>query len=233
MTPLSSPPAFTAAPSSAAPSGSERRRWLLAANAGRWQGSFVRLDGEGREAGRFPHDLLVQELPEEPVGTEPALIDACLTNTSAGTSRSMSFREPPAEMQISAEGHWSLGPDRIGAWSWVAELSLVWGDRRRRAVVRLTPERLESLVLVWEARPGREDPAPPAPVVLPAPGRHQHPSGQGYSRWQVEPGLWFEASWQQDGDLTQQVALIWEPEPGCRLELQRRYGPYGLLEPQA
>ncbi|MFM7676358.1 MAG: hypothetical protein ACKO5F_12430 [Synechococcus sp.] len=233
MTPVSGPVPSTAAPSAAGTSGSERRRWLLAANAGRWQGSFVRLDGEGREAGRFPHDLLVQELPQEPVEAEPPVIEACLTNASAGTSRAMSFREPPAEMQISAEGHWSLGPDRIGAWSWVAELSLVWGERRRRAVVRLTPERLESLVLVWEARPGREDPAPAAPVALPAPSRQQLPSGHSFSRWSVEPGLWFAATWQQDGDLTQQVALIWEPEAGRRLKLQRRYGPYGLLEPQA
>ncbi len=210
----------------------DRRHRLLATNAGRWQGTFVRLDGDGREADRFPHDLRVQECAEEPAGAEPALIEACLTNGNTGTSRSMRFREPPAEMQISAPGHWSLGPDRIGAWSWVAELSLVWGDRRRRAVVRLTPNRLESLVVVWEARPGLQECAPAAPLVLAPPSPQHLPNGQGLSRWRVEPDLWVEATWQRSDDLRQQVSLLWEPEPGRRQEVVRRYGPYGMLEPQ-
>jgi hypothetical protein len=90
----------------------------------------------------------------------------------------MDFDEPPAEMQISPEGHWSLGRDRIGngAWPWVSELCLVWDERRRRAVIRHGSERLESLVVVSEARPGMEEPIPSAPLqafaspALPGPG---------------------------------------------------------------
>lgn len=43
-------------------------------------------------------------------------LHAELTNGSNGAVRAMQFSEPPPEMQISAERHRSLGPDRIGAW---------------------------------------------------------------------------------------------------------------------
>ncbi|MFY8150020.1 MAG: DUF3598 family protein [Prochlorococcaceae cyanobacterium] len=212
-------------PAPAVASATERRRRLLAFNAGRWQGSFVRLDERGQECDRFPHDLHVRELEEE------GLIEACLTNCSSGTSRSMSFQEPPAEMHILSAGHWSLGPERIGDWSWVSELCLVHGDQRRRAVVRLRPDRLESLVLVWEARPGVEAPVPAAPLLLPPPSHHRDGAGRSCTRWTVEPGLWIETSWQEAGDLSQQVELHWEPQPGEALQLRRSYGPYGMPEP--
>ena len=105
----------------------DRRHQLLAHNAGIWEGAFVRLDATGQEQERFASHLLVED--------SDGRIEASLTNCNSGELRRMAFREPPAEMQISPEGHWSLGPDRIGPWPWVSELCLVHGEQRRRAVV--------------------------------------------------------------------------------------------------
>ena len=127
-----------------------RREILLTHNSGDWHGCFICCDCHGLERERFKSQLSVQD--------QGGKVVAALTNISTGQVRSMDFDEPPAEMQISPEGHWSLGPDRIGAWPWVSELCLVWGERRRRAVIRHGSERLESLVVVSEARSGLEEP---------------------------------------------------------------------------
>ena len=100
------------------------RSTLLIHNAGIWEGQFVRLDPGGREQSRFASHLSVLDTD--------GLIEASLTNRDSGEVRRMAFREPPAEMQISPQGHWSLGPDRIGPWPWVNELCLVHGDQHRR-----------------------------------------------------------------------------------------------------
>lgn len=192
----------------------DRRATLLAHNAGVWEGTFVRLEGqpggEAVEAERFASRLVV----EDRAGT----VDASLTNLSSGNVRSMRFAEPPAEMQITAEGHWSLGPDRIGAWPWVCELCLTAGERRRRAVVRLDGERLISLVLVVEARPGISDPPLPAPWRLPA---IRQPEGW---LWRPAPDLEVRAAsgW---------VQLSWQPRSGQSCRLRRAYSEYGVLLP--
>jgi hypothetical protein len=192
----------------------DRRSTLLAHNAGIWEGTFVRLegqaDGEAVECERFASRLLVED--------RDGMVDASLTNLDSGNVRSMRFAEPPAEMQISQAGHWSLGPDRIGAWPWVCELCLVDGDRRRRAVVRLEGERLISLVVVIEARPGCVDPPPPAPWRLPA-------------LRQAGGLLWRPASDLEVLVGTGVVELAWTPQPGRRCQLRRAYSSYGLLLP--
>ncbi|MEI8251074.1 MAG: hypothetical protein WCF98_07880 [Synechococcus sp. ELA057] len=188
------------------------RATLLARNAGLWDGHFLQLDGaadgEAVERDRFPSRLLVEE--------RQGLINADLTNLTSGVVRSMRFADPPPEMQIHPDGHWSLGPDRIGAWPWVSELCLTLGDRRRRAVVRLEGERLISAVLVLEARPGVEVPLPP-PLRLP--------------RLQ-EAGCWL---WRSD-DLELRAAagwveLQWQHQPDDSVRLRRAYSPYGVLDP--
>ena len=152
---------------------------LLAHNAGVWEGTFVRLEGrpegEALEIERFASRLVVEH--------QGGTVDASLTNLDSGNVRSMRFAEPPAEMQISPEGHWSLGPDRIGSWPWVSELCLTAGDHRRRAVVRLEGERLISLVVVIEARPGLSDPPPPAPCACRRSARPRAGCG-------VRPPIW-------------------------------------------
>jgi len=203
-------------PCPAAMSGFDRRATLLAHNGGLWEGTFVRLegqaDGEAVEAERFASRLVV----EDRAGT----VEADLTNLSSGSVRSMRFAEPPAEMQIAAEGHWSLGPDRIGAWPWVCELCLAGGDRRRRAVVRLEGERLISLVVVIEAWPGISDPAPAPPWRLPAIRQAGGLLWRPASDLEVRAG----SGW---------VELLWQPQPGQTLRLRRAYGEYGLLVPLA
>ena len=198
-----------------------RLQTLLTHNSGDWHGYFIRCDGRGLEQERFKSQLSVRE--------QGGKVLAELTNVSSGQMRSMDFYESPAEMQISPEGHWSLGPNRIGAWPWVSELCLVWGARRRRAVIRHGSERLESLVLVSEARPGMGEPFPTAPLkalaspALPGPGLI----------WSLPAALGVTlqtADCRQSG-VPEQVALCWQPEPGIHLEIRRRYGAYGALEP--
>ncbi|MFS6827361.1 hypothetical protein [Cyanobium sp. ATX-6F1] len=161
----------------------DRRSVLLAHNAGVWEGCFIRLDGRGVESERFGTRLLVQESGGQ--------IEAALTYLNTGKVATMGFAEPPDLMAISPEGHWSLGPDRTGPWFAVMELCLVDGERRRRVVVRHGAERLESVVVVVEARPGLADPAPAAPcgrrswrgsMALPAPGSSA-PTSPSPQRW--------------------------------------------------
>ena len=201
----------------------DRRHQLLAHNAGIWEGAFVRLDATGQEQERFASHLLVEDTDGQ--------IEASLTNRNSGEVRRMAFREPPAEMQISPEGHWSLGPDRIGPWPWVSELCLVHGERRRRAVVRLGSDRLESLVIVWEGRPQQADPPPPAPLRA----RAAAPDGlaatreQGQTIWTIAAGLEIGIPDRRQQGCTQAVSLRWQPQPGLQLEMQRTYDPYGNL----
>jgi len=195
------------------------RQILLTYNAGVWQGTFVRLDAGGRELERFASHLEVAD--------RAGIIHADLTNGSSGAVRSMQFAEPPAEMQISPEGHWSLGPDRIGPWPWVCELCLVWGQQRRRVVVRHHTSGLESLVLVTEGRPGSEPEGPAAPL-------RPSPTGQGshQQRWrltQPPSAVWVITMASRPAGQPESVSLHWQPEPGVDLELRRHYSEHGLL----
>ena len=195
-----------------------RRTTLLRHNSGVWQGTFIRLDGNGQEVERFASHLVVAD--------REGTIHADLTNRSTNAVRSMQFVEPPAEMQISPEGHWSLGPDRIGPWPWVCELCLVWGDQRRRIVVRHHATGLESLVLVCEGRPGAE-PLPPAPPLQLIPSSE----GNQQQRWQLEdqPAVWAITMASRPSGQPEGVSLHWQPVPGITLALQRRYSEHGLL----
>jgi len=185
-----------------------------------WQGLFIRLDGQGRERERFDSHLDVAE--------RQGTIHADLTNRSSGTVRSMQFDDPPAEMQISPAGHWSLGPDRIGAWPWVCELCLVWGEQRRRIVVRHGLTDLESLVLVGEGRPGHEPTPPAAPLQVQPQIVDPH-----HRRWTLEqhPSVIVTTMAGREPGLPEVVSLLWEPEPGISLCLSRRYDQFGLLQP--
>ena len=200
-------------------SSSPRER-LLTHNAGIWQGTFIRLDAQGRELERFASHLDVAE--------RQGTIHADLTNRSSGTVRSMQFVEPPPEMQISRAGHWSLGPDRIGAWPWVCELCLVWGEQRRRIVVRHGLTDLESLVLVSEGRVGHEPSPPAAPLQAPSERVDGH-----HRRWTLEPqgSVIVTTMASREPGLAEAVSLMWEPEPGLSLSLTRRYDQYGMLRP--
>ncbi len=197
-----------------------RREILLTHNSGDWHGCFICCDCHGLERERFTSQLSVQD--------QGGKVVAALTNISTGQVRSMDFDEPPAEMQISPEGHWSLGPDRIGAWPWVSELCLVWGERRRRAVIRHGSERLESLVVVSEARSGLEEPLPPAPLqALASPA----PTGPGLI-WSLPAalGITLQTADRRQSGVSEEVGLCWQPEPGIHLEIRRRYSAYGALE---
>lgn len=202
-------------------SGFDPRSTLLAHNAGTWEGSFVRCDGLGAELERFASLLTVRD--------EQGTIEAALTNRSSGSVRRMAFQQPPAEMQIDPQGHWSLGPDRLGPWPWVCELCLVAGQRRRRAVVRHDATGLASLVLVWEARPGVVDPPPPPPLALAA-----RPLAAAGARrlWQAGPGLEVETMEGPRGG-AEQVLLRWWPEGAAPLTIVRAYDRFGSLLPLA
>lgn len=199
-----------------------RRHTLLAHNAGSWQGVFIRLDASGLEIERFPSSLDVEE-------RGPRIV-ASLTNGNTGNVRTMEFEEPPAEMQISPAGHWSLGPDRIGPWPWVSELCLVHGDRRRRVVVRHGSDRIESVVLVSEGRPGCADPAPLAPhAARPLPGSGDQVVWvlEDTTANRVELQLMVRRSF----GMPQQVILRWQPTGSDWLEIGRSHASSGLLEP--
>jgi len=195
-----------------------RRDVLLSHNAGHWEGCFIRLDGTGAELERFESHLSVDD--------QNGTIKAALTNRLTGQVRSMEFDEPPAEMQISPRGHWSLGPDRIGPWPWVCELCLVWGEQRRRAVIRHNSGGLESLVVVIEGRPQISKQLlaiPPAPLKLV--GRPVGPCENSYSHSSDDLGL---EVFSHQG---KRVELHWQPAAGIKLVVMRQYTAHGLLEP--
>lgn len=196
----------------------DRRSTLLGRNAGHWEGTFIRLDGEGQESERFGTRLTVTE-------TDDGQIEAALTYLNTGKVATMRFAEPPSLMAISPDGHWSLGPDKTGPWPAVMELCLVDGDRRRRVVVRHGAERLESVVVVVEARPGVVDPAPAPPLragVLPG----GDGSGSGY--WQLTDDLTLTTALERRFGEPLAVRLSWRPLPGRDLVLERIYGANGL-----
>lgn len=190
------------------------RHWLLAANSGCWQGWFIRCGSNGLEQERFPTSLLVQD--------DAGTIEAALTYGHTGEVRRMRFPEPPAEMQVLPSGHWSLGPERIGPWPWTAELCLVHGERRRRVVFRHGSDMLETFVLVVEARPSRQEPPPPPPLQaqLLAPGQ-----------WRIGADLELHTRSSRSFADPVSCVLIWSPEPGVCLRLERRYAASGVLEP--
>ncbi len=203
-----------------------RRHTLLTHNAGSWQGTFIRLDASGLEIERFPSSLQVEQ--------RGSRIVASLTNGNTGNVRTMEFEEPPADMQISPAGHWSLGPDRIGPWPWVSELCLVHGDRRRRVVVRHGSDHIESVVLVSEGRPGCADPAP----LHPHRAEHlPHPGEPDQQLWLLEttPGnrVELQVMGQRRFGMPQSVELRWQTKGGPWLEIRRNHAASGLLEPLA
>jgi hypothetical protein len=207
-----------------------RRDVLLRHNAGQWEGCFIRLDGTGAELERFESNLSVAD--------QNGTIKAALTNRLSGQVRSMEFDEPPAEMQITPEGHWSLGPDRIGPWPWVSELCLVCGEQRRRAVIRHNSGGLESLVVVIEGRPelaNQQLAIPAAPLQLIA--GFSGPSQTFNCHSSAELGLKVismanrttSRGGQQEENQAERVELHWKPCDGIKLMVTRSYGTNGLL----
>ena len=195
------------------------RQILLDASARLWEGTFIRLDGAGIECERFPTGLEVREVDGS--------MEAALTYRHTGRVATMRFEEPPAEMEISPQGHWSLGPDKVGPWSCLTELCLVHGERRRRVVVRHGAERLEAVVLVVEARPGAQEAPPPAPHRV----RRQPAAVGSQELWQLEATLQLETTNPRLPDEPLITELCWTPEPGITHRLQRAYGPHGLPLP--
>lgn len=197
------------------------RQRLLEANGGCWEGLFHRLGPEGREIERFPTWLRVSD--------EDGTIEAALTYLPSGRTVPMRFREPPAAMQISAAGHWSLGMDRMGPWPWIAELCVVHGERRRRVVLRHGVERLESFTYAREWRPGTGDGGPDTPLVAVV---ETSASGDaGGSRWHLDDNVEVVIAPGPGQPGPVRVTLSWQPAGGPPCRIERRYTPYGLLEP--
>ena len=107
-----------------------------------------RLNPLGLEQERFASHLEVAD--------REGTIHADLTNRSTNAVRSMQFVEPPAEMQISPEGHWSLGHDRIAIGITTdehesivrveaADLRIEYWQQRSPAIAMLTIELEQNL----------------------------------------------------------------------------------------
>lgn len=207
----------------AMPLSAPPRQRLLAVNGGCWEGLFTRLGPDGREIERFPTRLLVTD--------QNGTIEAALTYLNSGRTVPMRFSEPPAAMQISTAGHWSLGIDRTGPWPWIAELCVAHGDRRRRIVLRHGVDSLESLTYAREWRPGVTDAGPDAPLV--ASLQATELDGQTVTRWRLDDNVEvvIAAAPGQPGPV--QVTLSWQVDAGVHCRITRRYSPYGLLEPLA
>lgn len=199
------------------------RQRLLEVNGGCWEGLFVRLGPDGHEIERFPTRLLVTD--------QDGTIEAALTYLSSGRTVPMRFHEPPAAMQISAAGHWSLGIDRTGPWPWIAELCVAHGDRRRRIVLRHGVDALESLTYAREWRPGVNEGGPAAPLVasLQAFGT----GGATATRWTLDDNVEVVIAHTPGQQGPVQMTLSWQVAIDVRCRLERRYSPYGLLEPLA
>ena len=199
------------------------RQRLLEVNGGCWEGLFVRLGPEGREIERFPTRLLVTD--------QDGSIEAALTYLSSGRTVPMRFSEPPAAMQISDAGHWSLGIDRTGPWPWIAELCVAHGDRRRRIVLRHGVDSLESLTYAREWRPGVPEAGPDTPLV--ARLQTSAANGQTTARWWLDDNVEVEIVHHPTQPGPVQVTLSWQGDADVRCRIERRYSSYGLLEPLA
>jgi hypothetical protein len=199
------------------------RQRLLEVNGGCWEGLFVRLGPEGREIERFPTRLLVTD--------QDGSIEAALTYLSSGRTVPMRFSEPPAAMQISDAGHWSLGIDRTGPWPWIAELCVAHGDRRRRIVLRHGVDSLESLTYAREWRPGVPEAGPDTPLV--ARLQTSAANGQTTARWWLDDNVEVEIVHHPTQPGPVQVTLSWQVDADVRCRIERRYSSYGLLEPLA
>ena len=199
------------------------RQRLLEVNGGCWEGLFVRLGPEGREIERFPTRLLVTD--------QDGSIEAALTYLSSGRTVPMRFSEPPAAMQISDAGHWSLGIDRTGPWPWIAELCVAHGDRRRRIVLRHGVDSLESLTYASEWRPGVPEAGPDTPLV--ARLQTSAANGQTTARWWLDDNVEVEIVHHPTQPGPVQVTLSWQVDADVRCRIERRYSSYGLLEPLA
>ncbi len=199
------------------------RQRLLEVNGGVWEGLFTRLGPDGREIDRFPTRLLVTD--------RDGTIEAALTYLASGRTVPMRFSEPPAAMQISTAGHWSLGIDRTGPWPWIAELCVAHGDRRRRIVLRHGVDSLESLTYAREWRPGLTDAGPATPLIasLQAIGA----DGATATRWSLDGNVAVVIVHSPGQPGPVQVTLSWQVDADVRCRIERRYSPYGLLEPLA
>ncbi|AFY28609.1 DUF3598 family protein [Cyanobium gracile] len=203
------------------PSSAPPRQRLLEVNGGCWEGLFHRLGPDGREIERFPTRLRVSD--------EDGTIEAALTYLNSGRTVPMRFREPPAAMQISDAGHWSLGMDRMGPWPWIAELCVVHGERRRRVVLRHGVERLESFTYAREWRPGTGDGGPATLLVAEI---ETIASGEASgSRWRLDDDVEVVIAPAPGQPGPVRVTLAWHPAGACPCRIERRYTPYGLLEP--
>eukprot|EP00808_Paulinella_micropora_P015078 g20976.t1 len=206
------------------PAHSYRKALLLDNNGGVWSGSFIKLDGNGREMERWTTRLDVTEAID---GT----IYAALTNTITGEVRSMNFQEPPNEMQLTNQGHWTLGPEAIGPFAWISELCLTNPAKgeRRRAVIRHTGTGLEWFTMVWENRPGLPNVIPPS-----APIQASYTLIGDRQVWTLEPGLELITMHTRKQGAPHEVGLRWRPEPTSSwLEVFRRHNEYGTLQPLA
>ena len=186
------------------------RRALLDHNSGEWHGLFIRLDQHGVEQTRFPTVLNVQEEADQVV--------ASLTDCSSNQTRSMRFGDLPTAMQVSALGHWSLGPDPLYAWNWNHELCLVLGPQRRRLIVRGNTAGLQSLVVVQEARPTVDLDEPPTPLncSISVEGSQQD--------WRLLPDLRMQLN-------QHSCSLKWLQPNGKWMAIKRQYDGDGALLP--
>jgi hypothetical protein len=196
---------------------------LLEVNGGYWEGLFARLGPDGREIERFPTRLRVSD--------EDGTIEAALTYVASGRVVPMRFSEPPAAMQISTAGHWSLGIDRTGPWPWIAELCVAHGDRRRRIVLRHGLDSLESLTYAREWRPGLADAGPTTPLV--ASLQTIGADGATATRWNLDGNVEVVIVHSPGQPGPVQVTLSWQVDADVRCRIERRYSAYGLLEPLA
>lgn len=212
-----------AVPWPAMPLSAPPRQRLLEVNGGCWEGLFVRLGPDGREIERFPTRLLVTD--------QDGTIEAALTYLNSGRSVPMRFNEPPAAMQISAAGHWSLGIDRTGPWPWIAELCVAHGDRRRRIVLRHGVDVLESLTYAREWRPGVTEAGPSTPLV--ASLQATEVDSAAATRWCLDGNVEVMIVHPSSPPGPVQVSLTWQVDADARCRIERRYSPYGLLEPLA
>lgn len=199
-----------------------RRSTLLQFNNGCWDSLFIRFDRDGLELERFPCRLQVLEQGE--------MICSTLTYLETGKTGQMRFLEPPAEMQITSEGHWSLGPTQLAPESWVAEFCLGRGGQRRRAVIRHGSRGLESMVLIREWRSGSTPVTTPPELTL-QPADVNTPALGGLQAWSWCEEVTLLAMAECQPGQPQLCGLRWHQAGGPPLEILRRHDETGQLLP--